>query len=153
MAGGVSLYRRIGQSPFVAYQPIESYGLIGDMQTAALVGTSGSIDWLCFPNFDSPSVFAAILDDEKGGRFEITPRAADFRAKQLYWPDTNVLVTRFLLESGVAEVVDYMPVGPMARRYDRRTVIRHVRSIRGKVELRMWDPLESTCRHASLSIL
>ena len=59
--------------PVVAYQPIESYGLIGDMRTAALVGTNGSIDWLCFPHFDSPSVFAAILDDEEGGRFEMAP--------------------------------------------------------------------------------
>lgn len=121
----------------MAYQPIESYGLIGDMRTAALVSTSGWIDWLCFPNFDSPSIFAAILDDEIGGRFEITPRAAELRSKQLYFPDTNVLVTRFFVESGVAEVVDFMPVGPKAERYDRRCVVRHVRSIRGKVALRM----------------
>ena len=60
----------------MAYQPIESYGLIGDMRTAALVGTSGSIDWLCFPHFDSPSVFAAILDDDKGGAFVIAPTDA-----------------------------------------------------------------------------
>ena len=121
----------------MAYQPIESYGLIGDMRTAALVGSGGSIDWLCFPSFDSPSVFAAILDDEVGGRFEIRPSATDFRTKQLYWPDTNVLVTRFFVESGVAEVADYMPVGPTAQRYDRRCLVRHVRSIRGKVDLRM----------------
>ena len=56
----------------------------------------GSIDWYCYPHFDSPSVFAAILDSKKGGRFKIAPAAADARAKQLYWPDTNVLVTRFL---------------------------------------------------------
>ena len=119
------------------YQPIESYGLIGDMRTAALVGSSGSIDWLCFPNFDSPSVFAAMLDDEVGGRFEIRPSATDFRTKQLYWPDTNVLVTRFFVESGVAEVADYMPVGSTAHRYHRRGVFRHVRSIRGNVALQM----------------
>jgi GH15 family glucan-1,4-alpha-glucosidase len=121
----------------VAYQPIESYGLIGDMRTAALVSTSGSIDWLCFPNFDSPSVFAAILDDDIGGRFEIAPTAAELRSKQLYFPDTNVLVTRFFVESGVAEVADFMPVGPKAERYGRRCVVRHVRSIRGNVALRM----------------
>ena len=121
----------------MTYQPIESYGIIGDMRTAALVCTNGSIDWLCFPHFDSPSVFAAILDDEKGGRFEITPTAEDFHSKQLYFPDTNVLVTRFLSDSGVAEVADYMPVGPMAERYGRRGVIRHVRVIRGTVSMTM----------------
>ena len=72
-----------------------------------------------------------------GGGFEIRPSATDFRTKQLYWPDTNVLVTRFFVELGVAEVADYMPVGPTAHRYDRRTVVRHVRSIRGKMGLRM----------------
>jgi GH15 family glucan-1,4-alpha-glucosidase len=121
----------------VAYQPIESYGLIGDMRTAALVGTGGSIDWLCFPNFDSPSVFAAILDDEVGRRFEISPSATEFRSKQLYWPETNVLVTRFFVESGVAEVADYMPVGPTANSHGRRCIVRLVRSIRGSVTLRM----------------
>ena len=85
----------------MAYQPIESYGVIGDMRTAALVGTNGSIDWLCFPHFDSPSVFAAILDDDKGGRFAISPTIEGFRTKQLYWPDSNVLVTRFLSETGI----------------------------------------------------
>ena len=57
----------------MTYQPIQDYGIIGDMHSAALVGTDGSIDWLCFPHFDSLSVFAAILDDEKGGRFKSTP--------------------------------------------------------------------------------
>jgi GH15 family glucan-1,4-alpha-glucosidase len=121
----------------VAYQPIESYGLIGDMRTAALVGTDGSIDWLCFPHFDSPSVFAAILDDEKGGRFAISPTIDDFRSKQLYWPDSNVLVTRFLSESGVAEVTDYMPVGAAASHYGRRCLVRRVTSIRGTMPFEM----------------
>jgi GH15 family glucan-1,4-alpha-glucosidase len=121
----------------VSYQPIESYGLIGDMRTAALVGTDGSIDWLCFPHFDSPSVFAAILDDEKGGRFVIAPSDDEFRSKQLYFPDSNVLVTRFLVDSGVAEVIDYMPVGAAAVEYSHRFVVRHVRGIRGTVSLRM----------------
>jgi GH15 family glucan-1,4-alpha-glucosidase len=129
--------RCLSRKSIVAYEPIESYGLIGDMRTAALVGSSGSIDWLCFPNFDSPSVFAAMIDDEMGGRFEVRPRATDFRTKQLYWPDMNVLVTRFFVESGVAEVGDYMPVGRSADRYERRSIVRHVRSIRGKVDLRM----------------
>ena len=121
----------------MAYQSIESYGLIGDMRTAALVGTSGSIDWLCFPYFDSPSVFAAILDDDKGGAFVIAPTDGEYRSKQLYFPDTNVLVTRFLVGSGVAEIADYMPVGPAIEQSGRRCVIRHVRGIRGTVQLRM----------------
>ncbi len=120
----------------MAYQPIESYGLIGNMQTAALVGGAGSIDWLCLPHFDSPSVFAALLDDEKGGRFVIEP-TDQCRAKQLYFPDTNVLVTRFMVGSGVAEIADYMPCGPAAERHGRKCVIRHVRGIRGTVTLRM----------------
>src|SRR6516162_626033 len=70
------------------YQPIESYGAIGNMRTAALVGMDGSIDWLCLPHFDSPSVFAAILDHQKGGRFRIAPAGDNFRHKQFYWPDT-----------------------------------------------------------------
>jgi GH15 family glucan-1,4-alpha-glucosidase len=121
----------------VGYQAIESYGLIGDMRTAALVGTNGSIDWLCFPQFDSPSVFAAILDDESGGRFVITPPNEEFRSKQFYFPDSNVLITRFFVDSGVAEVADYMPVGRAAEQYGRRCIARHVRSIRGTVTLQM----------------
>ena len=93
------------------YQPIENYGIIGNMRTAALVGMNGSIDWLCLPHFDSPSVFAAILDDQKGGRFRIAPAGDDFRNKQFYWPDTNILITRFLHADGIGEIEDYMPVG------------------------------------------
>src|ERR1700716_1001727 len=93
-----------------AYQPIENHGVIGNLRTAALVGMDGSIDWLCLPHFDSPSVFGAILDDRKGGFFRIYPDTPDFTCKQLYWPDTNILVTRFLSVDGVAEVTDYMPI-------------------------------------------
>src|SRR5204863_6110206 len=93
------------------YQPIEHYGIIGNLRTAALVGMDGSIDWLCLPHFDSPSVFAAILDDHKGGRFRIAPDCERLRHKQLYWPDTAVLVTRFLHADGVGQVEDFMPVG------------------------------------------
>jgi hypothetical protein len=84
----------------LAYQPIESYGVIGDMRTAALVGTTGSIDWLCFPHFDSPSVFAALLDSDRGGRFQVAPTTEHYRSTQRYWPDSNVLVTRFLSAPG-----------------------------------------------------
>jgi len=113
------------------YQPIENYGLIGNMRTAALVGMDGSIDWLCWPNFDSPSVFAAILDDRKGGRFRIAPTGANFRHKQFYWPDTAILITRFLHEGGVGEIEDYMPVGGAGPVQEE--VIRRVRVVRGRV--------------------
>ena len=73
----------------MAYQPIENYGVIGNMRTAALVGMNGSIDWYCFPAFDSPSVFGAILDDKKGGQFSIAPATEHAAKKQLYWPDTK----------------------------------------------------------------
>ena len=95
----------------MTYQPIENYGMIGDMHTVALVGTDGSIDWLCVPDFDSASVFAAILDDGKGGRFKIAPVGDDVTCKQFYWPETNVLITRFLGPDGAAELTDFMPAG------------------------------------------
>jgi GH15 family glucan-1,4-alpha-glucosidase len=68
----------------MAYQPIENYGMIGDMHSVALVGINGSIDWLCIPHFDSPSIFAAILDDKKGGRFHISPVDDNVTCKQFY---------------------------------------------------------------------
>ena len=92
------------------YQPIESYGIIGDMHTVALIGLNGSIDWMCVPRFDSPSVFGAILDHERGGHFRIWPEGEDATHKQFYWPGTNVLVTRCFAEHGAAELTDFMPV-------------------------------------------
>jgi GH15 family glucan-1,4-alpha-glucosidase len=122
----------------MAYEPIENYGLIGDMRTVALVSTSGSIDWFCVPRFDSPSVFAALLDDKKGGCFRITPVADGRNCKQLYWPDTNVLITRFLLAEGAAELTDLMPVGAGSTQLpDRRQIIRRVEVTRGTVEFAM----------------
>lgn len=116
------------------YQPIENYGVIGNMRTAALVGMDGSIDWLCLPHFDSPSVFAAILDDQRGGRFRIAPACQPIRRKQFYWPDTAILVTRFLHEDGVGQVEDFMPVGG-ASALD--ALIRRVRVVRGKMPFRL----------------
>jgi GH15 family glucan-1,4-alpha-glucosidase len=113
------------------YQPIENYGIIGNLRTAALVGMDGSIDWLCLPNFDSPSVFAALLDDHKGGRFRICPSREPRRHMQLYWPDTNILITRFLHDDGVGEIEDYMPVGGIGAVPDE--LIRRVRVARGKL--------------------
>jgi GH15 family glucan-1,4-alpha-glucosidase len=123
------------------YEPIENYGIIGNMHSAALVSLAGSVDWLCLPRFDSPSVFGAILDAERGGRFGIAPTAAgDLRHKQYYWPDTNVLVTRFLHPDGIAEVEDYMPVGCGAG--PNAQLVRRVRVVRGRL------PLEMECRPA-----
>jgi pentatricopeptide repeat protein len=121
----------------VPYQPIENYGIIGDMHSVALVGMNGSIDWLCLPHFDSPSVFAAILDDEKGGWFKVSPASEGFKSKQLYWPDTNVLITRFFSPEGVGEVVDYMPVGTNASGRGYQQVIRRVRVVRGEMSFQM----------------
>src|SRR5215469_9856557 len=111
------------------YQAIEDYGIIGNLRTAALIGKNGSIDWFCFPRFDSPSIFGAILDDRKGGYFRIGPEVRDVTYKQLYWPDTNILVTRFLSADGVAEVVDFMP---MRKGEDagHRSLIRKVKVLR-----------------------
>ncbi len=121
----------------MTYQPIEHYGIIGNMRTAALVGMNGSIDWLCVPFFDSPSVFAAILDDQKGGRFEIGPREDDVRTKQFYWPETNVLVTRFLSPDGVGELEDFMPAGMPRESPWHDQLVRRVRVRRGTVAFRM----------------
>jgi GH15 family glucan-1,4-alpha-glucosidase len=117
------------------YQPIEHYGVIGNLRTAALVGMDGSLDWLCLPHFDSPSVFAAILDDQKGGRFRIAPTGEGFRRKQFYWPDTAILITRFLHDDGVGEVEDYMPLSGAGAVPDQ--LIRRVRVVRGKVPFRL----------------
>jgi GH15 family glucan-1,4-alpha-glucosidase len=121
----------------MSYQPIENYGIIGDMHTVALVGIHGSIDWLCFPRFDSPALFAALLDDHKGGRFAITPEAEKVDYKQYYWPDTNVLITRFLHEEGIGEIIDFMPVGEADRRHGFHQLVRRVRVLRGQMRFRM----------------
>ena len=92
------------------YKPIGDYGIIGDMNSAALVGTDGAIDWCCFPRFDSPSVFAAILDDQKGGTFQITPDERGPEVHQSYLPNTNILHTQFKTSTGELSLTDFMPV-------------------------------------------
>lgn len=119
----------------MSFEPIENYGVIGNMRSIALVGVNGSIDFLCYPNFDSPTVFAALLDDEKGGRFQIQPQLKEKRVRQLYLPDTNILLTRFLAEEGVAEVTDYMPIGSGGEQPNE--IIRTVAVIRGEVEFKV----------------
>src|SRR3954452_13431990 len=116
----------------MGYLPIEDHGIIGDLHTAALVGTDGTVDWLCLPTFDSPSVFCSILDDEKGGHFKLKPERYG-RSQQLYLPDTNVLLTRFLSSEGVAEILDFMPVHN--NNHSRHRLVRNVRAVRGRVTL------------------
>lgn len=116
-------------------QPIENHGIIGDLHTVALVDMDGSIDFMCFPRFDSPTIFAALLDSEKGGQFQIAPAQPDgFRRKQLYFPDTNMLLTRFLSHDGVAEISDFMPIKHLNHAHD---LVRRVKVVRGKIALRM----------------
>jgi len=117
----------------VGYQRIGFYGLIGDLHSAALVGMNGSIDWCCLPHFDSPSVFARILDDQKGGFFRISA-PADERLRQMYLPETNILMTRFLGPEGVGEIVDFMPLrSQQSKVCCSGQIIRIVRGVRGSV--------------------
>ncbi|HEX5177146.1 MAG TPA: trehalase-like domain-containing protein, partial [Chthoniobacteraceae bacterium] len=117
-----------------APQPIENHAIIGDLNTVALVALDGSIDFMCFPRFDSPSVFAALLDVERGGHFSISPQLDHARRKQLYLPDSNILLTRFLSADGVAEISDFMPVENPGRSHN---LVRRVKSVRGEVHVRM----------------
>ncbi|CCH88218.1 Glycoside hydrolase [Modestobacter italicus] len=111
---------------------IADHGLIGDLQTAALVTTDGSVDWFCCPRFDSPSVFGALLDDAEGGHFRIRPAGVEYTTKQMYLPDTAVLVTRFFTESGVGQVQDFMPpAGSTAT--DRHRLVRMIQCVRGRM--------------------
>lgn len=116
------------------YKNIEDYGVIGDLHTVALVGEDGSIDFMCFPHFDSPSIFAALLDDGKGGRFQLAPMLDDARHKQIYLPGTNVLLSRFLSSDGVAEISDFMTVEGSGHAH---TLVRRAKTIRGEVRFRM----------------
>src|SRR5262245_51299494 len=116
------------------YAPIGDYGIIGDLHTVALVGMDGSIDFLCFPSFDSPSVFAALLDTNRGGRFQIAPVLDGAARKQLYLPDTNLLLTRFLAADGVAEVSDFMPVEDAGQAHN---LVRRAKTVRGELTFRM----------------
>jgi GH15 family glucan-1,4-alpha-glucosidase len=117
------------------YQPIADYGVIGNMRTAALIAQNGSIDWYCSPHFDSPSIFGALLDDKKGGRFQVYPTSEQVCRRQFYWPSTNILVTRFSLEDGIAEIHDFMPIGPSSDSPVFRQLHRRVRCVRGPIRL------------------
>lgn len=127
------------------YQPIEDYGIIGDLHTVALVGKNGSIDWCCIPSFDSPSVFGALLDVNRGGFFRIAPsfeHTITMRQKQLYLPETNILVTRFLTRNSIAEIIDFMPIKTARCLTHQHHIIRAVHLVSGSL------PLEMVCRPA-----
>ena len=96
------------------YPNIADHGLIGDLQTAALVSTDGTIDWFCSPRFDSPSIFGSLLDAEQGGFCQVRPTADDYVTRQLYLPNTAILVTRFMTEAGVGEVTAFVPIAGAA---------------------------------------
>jgi GH15 family glucan-1,4-alpha-glucosidase len=116
------------------YPLIENHGLIGDLQTAALVSTDGTVDWFCCPRFDAPSVFGALLDKDDGGHCTIRPLHTTYATKQLYLPDTAILVTRFMTEAGAGEVLDFMPVtGTTAT--PRHRLVRMIRCVRGTIDV------------------
>src|SRR5882757_9692125 len=112
------------------FQPIENHAVIGDLHTVALVALDGTIDFLCFPCFDSPTIFAALLDAERGGSFRIAPDLDGAKHKQLYLPDSNVLLTRFLSADGVAEISDFMPVEEAGNAH---SLVRRVKTVRGEI--------------------
>ncbi|MDI9835433.1 glycoside hydrolase family 15 protein [Streptomyces sp. KAU_LT] len=114
------------------YPLIEDHGLVGDLQTAALVSTDGSVDWFCAPRFDSPSVFGALLDKDNGGHCTVRPRHGAYATKQLYLPDTAILVTRYMTEAGAGEIHDFMPVTGTTVT-ERHQLVRMVRCVRGRM--------------------
>jgi len=120
------------------YLPIEDHGIIGDLHTVALVGKNGNIDWWCTPSFDAPSVFGNILDVEKGGFFSIAPvESGGMETKQYYFPETNILVTRFLAPDGVGEVTDFMAIQPLKRKTVHHGISRAVRVVSGRMTFEM----------------
>lgn len=128
------------RKPSKDYQPIEDYAVIGDLHTVALVGRDGSIDWCCIPRFDSPSVFGALLDADKGGFFRIAPLVDNkikMGRKQLYLPETNILITRFLTADGVGEITDFMPVKASRIVDHQHNIIRSVAVVRGELSFEM----------------
>jgi GH15 family glucan-1,4-alpha-glucosidase len=113
-----------------AARPIAAHGLIGDLRSAALVAIDGTIDWFCPTRFDAPSVFASVLDEERGGSWQIAPENGASRTAQFYFPDTNVLITRFMTADGVVELQDLMPVS------EHQRIVRRVTCVRGRMRLR-----------------
>ena len=118
------------------YPDISEHGLIGDLQTCALVTSDGTVDFFCCPRFDSPSVFASLLSADNGGYFSIKPAAEGYITKQLYFPDTAMLITRFMTPDGVGEVLDFMPVIE-DKPTDRHRIVRYLRVARGTMQFKI----------------
>jgi GH15 family glucan-1,4-alpha-glucosidase len=119
------------------YPLISDHGLIGDLQTSALVAKDGTIDFFCAPRFDSPSVFASLLDARKGGRFQITSTRDDSTTTQIYFPQSACLITRFMTGAGIGELVDFMPVDNPTRVTENHKIVRVVRCLRGEMPFRL----------------
>ena len=119
------------------FLPIAEHGLIGDLRTCALVGSNGTIDWFCAPRFDSPSIFGSILDTDRGGDWQIHPTGEVTRTQQYYFPESNILVTRFLTDTGVTELHDFMPLLEAHDEHHRQRLVRRVVAVRGTAELEM----------------
>lgn len=133
---GVPIQEQLN-SNHMEYKPISRYGIIGDLRTAALVGCDGSIDWLCLPRFDSPSIFAAILDSHRGGFFKISPSDQIAHSVQIYHPDTNILVTRFLADGAVIELTDFMPLQASRSANEPSWLVRRVKAVSGSSRLKL----------------
>jgi len=132
------ILKKLGQNkPFIDYKPIENYGIIGNMETAALIANDGSIDWMCLPHLESESVFATLLDKDKGGFFRLSPRYA-FTSSQEYEGDTNILKTKFECFSGNGEITDFMPLFKKSKRWHKQQVLfRRVKCNKGYVPWRL----------------
>ncbi|MER6133946.1 glycoside hydrolase family 15 protein [Streptomyces sp. NPDC001815] len=124
-----------------SYPPIADHGIVGDLQTAALIAADGTVDWWCAPRFDSPSMFASLLDSERGGHCRLTVDVGEnVTVRQLYMPDTAVLVTRYMAPDGVGEVVDFMEPDPSTTPSAQHRLVRVARVVRGTL------PFELDCR-------
>ncbi|HEX4541397.1 MAG TPA: glycoside hydrolase family 15 protein [Acidimicrobiales bacterium] len=119
------------------YPLVSDHGLIGDLQTSALVTKDGTIDFFCAPRFDSPSIFASLLDARKGGRFRIAPVLDDCQTTQIYFPQSACLITRFMTDAGVAELVDFMPIDNPTVATENHRICRGVRCLRGEMPFRL----------------
>ncbi|MFS2223313.1 glycoside hydrolase family 15 protein [Pantoea sp. B65] len=116
-------------------RPIGDHGVIGDLRTCALIASDGTIDYFCWPDLDSPSVFSALLDSDQSGLFSIAPDWPQARRQQLYLPDSNILQTRWLASEGVAEITDYMPLCDEQDKQPR--IVRRVKMVHGEVRFQL----------------